>query len=384
MKKKNLLVLISALVLSVLITSCSTPSTQMGREPSQVNLETSIDWGRFTPTEYMPPLGKYSGQKVEINRRRRLVFLTPEEKKLIGIPENQLAFANYRHAQVFYIATIPGIYVDASNGLTKMDPIIEKVILSEKHWSAKIKKELSSVEAHSEMGFFLKPGYEITLLVNQDQKKKLPHPRILKESVVYSIESVRSEQEPNADFFPGALGPNFAIAFRVVSNTERNIQHLEDPDRIIISNKLDFSKSKSQVKNASGSKEALFWNALNTSAKNKRSQAYEVTMNNCTNGLFHLLDESLKYNKPINTEIIRQGALKFNKKELPKIIDYLRAQQAKGSENSIYMGPEVDALIQELIQYNEGKIKELKISENFMLSIPAFIGPHLKARGLIK
>lgn len=360
--------------------SCS-HKLEQNRFPSEAPL--NIEWSRFTPVEYMPEMGKYRGQTVETDRRRALQFLTLEEKVKLNIPTQQLAFANFRHSGVFYIATFKGIKVDSQNNIISTEPLVEKIILSEKHWAAKIRKETKSIEAHAEFSFFIKPGQEIQLIANQDLKTKLLNPRILKEPVVFSVEAVRSANDPNADFFPAALGPNFAIAMRIESNTERNQQHLDDPDRIIISNRLVFDQTKSQLPHIQRSEDSVLVRALGMSVENQRSHAYEVMTNNCTNNLFKILDQSVIYKNNINTETIRKAVIKFNKKDLPKIIDYLKAQRLKAAQDNIYVDKKLDDLIQELTQYNEGQIKTMKISETFMTSVPAFIEGHLKARGLI-
>lgn len=130
--------------------------------------------------------------------------------------------------------------MNEKNEVISTDNIVEKIIFSTKHWAAKVRKATENVEVHAELGFFLKPGQGIQLWVNQDQQIHLPEVRTLKESIVYSIEVVRSQEQYDQGFFPAALDPHFAIAHRIVSNTERNMQHLDDPDRSIKSRKLKF------------------------------------------------------------------------------------------------------------------------------------------------
>lgn len=371
---------------SVLVTfsSCTHPEIKEDqRQPSSYG-EFNIQWDRFIRDEKMPPFGKYAGQIVETERRRALILLTEEEKKSLDIPVEQLAFANFRHAQKFYIATLPGIQVNEKNEIVSTNNIVEKIILSEKHWAAQIRKETRSIEVHSELTFFLKDSQGVQLVLNQDTKTRLKENRELKEPLVFSIEAVKSKDFPQDDFFPAALGPNFALAHRIESNTERNMQHLDDPDRIIVSNKLDFSNTQSRLKNVTSPQDAVLVNSILKSYNSQRSQAYEVLTQNCTNGLFNILDQSLKYKNKIDDQKIKAAVLKFTRNDLKKVLIYLKQQKLQAEQTNVAVSESLDKTLVELSRFLESQAATAQIDSQFMLTFPAFIQGHLKARGLIK
>ncbi len=346
--------------------------------------EFGIDWTRFISDELMPSFGKFSTEIVEKIQRRAVILLTTQEKINLKIPIQQIAFANFRHAGVFYVATIPGIIVDQNNVVVKTDHIVEKIIFSEKHWAAKIRKETQSIEAHSELSIFLKAGHGIQLIVNQDTKEKLKVIKTLNEPIVYSVEAVRSELHPTIGFFPYALGPNFALARRIESSTERNIQHLDDPDRKIVSNHLDFKNTKSRIRYVSDPKDAVLVSSILKSNEDQRHTAYEIVTNNCTNGIFNILDSSLIYkNNKIDTERIRNAVIKFSQNDLKQILEYLKQQKFKAAQQGTALSAGLDETIDVISKYSERATLKTEIPNDFLTTIPAFIGGHLQARGLI-
>lgn len=383
MKYKFILPLI---LVSVLGWSCSNKSVvadQPIRTTSSESSLSQIDWGRFIQAEPMPAYGKFKGQFVETTRRRAISFLTFEEKRLIGIPENQIAFANFRHANTFYVATIPGVKVNERNEVLSTENIVDKIIFSTKHWAAKTRKATENVEVHAELGFFLKPGQGIQLWVNQDQQIKLPEIKTLKESIVYSIEAVRSQEQYDQGFFPAALGPNFAIAHRIVSNTERNIQHLDDPDRSITSRRLKFDGIQSRSSVVANPQDILLVGALMKSNQIQRSQPYEMATNNCTNNQFTLLDENLVYkNNSVDLEQVRKAYNKFLQVDLKNILDFLVDLKTKDKNLDPALKDAIDQLVSQLSQGVSSKLKDVKVDSRFLITLPALIDGHLKARGL--
>jgi hypothetical protein len=336
----------------------------------------------------MPVLGTYKNQFVENNQRRTLMFLTESEKKLLGIAPHKLAFANFRHNKEFYVATIDHLEVQNSNAIfTK--PIVEKIVLSKKHWAGKIRLELKDLEVHSELVFYLKDGFHVNLVYNQSKKLNQIHsPQILK-SLVLSVEAIRSQKEPNAPFFPGALGPNFAIGHRIVSLYERNEQHRDDPNRTTSSFRINFSQTKANSQSMRP-EELILIKALYKSNDLGRSETYHIISNNCTNTLFRLFDENLKYNqstsKKINLSIIKSDVNKFVKNDLNDIIAFLE-ELSNEYKNSLDEKSR-NLLREKLINFSSKKINTVELEalnnpSEFLFEIPAFINTHLKARGLI-
>lgn len=355
-----------------------------------------IQWERFVSHEKMPPSpGKYHDEEVESGQRRALSILTRDEKIALGMKAeqlDQLTFANFRHNKIFYVATIPGIKVDASNRVVSTDNVVAKVGYSEKHWAANIRKATRSVEAHSELVFTLNPGHEIQLIANQNTRTPLRTIKVLKDPVILSVEAVRSAEKPDASFFPDALGPNFAVVHRIVSDHERDLQHRDDPDRQIDSDKLSFEGVKSKPFAGSEARakvlpnpmDALLVTAILRSELRGRKETYGVATKNCTNSLFQLMDEVLIYKNPINKAEIKKGIVKFLKTDLPGIIEFMEAQQKLADAEKVQLDAITKTMLVRLKEIDSKKLDESQISESAFSSLPALIKPHLRARGLLK
>lgn len=375
MKKSILPLSRVAIAIAVLgaIASSSAPSLAGGPR---------IEWHRFISHEKMPESGKFKGEDVENKQRRALILLRPSEKRAFGIPADQLAFANFRDHKKFYVAVLPGIHVDEDNNATGTDDVVSSVELLEKHWAEKVRPETASVEVHTEMNFLLAKGQEIVLVADQDEKKILETP-IKLDQVVLSIESVRSEEHPNAPFIPDALRPNLAIAYRIESDNERDVQHQEDdPDRVEKTDKLNLAGKRSKLAVIPAVGDAILYNAIKKSAKLGRKQTYDIARNNCTNNLFKLLDESINYPNGIDVEKIRASALSFTQKDLPVILAYLEKQQAGAVAQDPTFAP-----IQKMVMSMMGKlgdqVEKMEVGPYTLASLPAVLEGHLKARDLL-
>ena len=339
--------------------------------------------------DMMPKLGKYKNQTVENGQRRTIMFLTPAEKKTLGIKENIMAFANFRHNNQFFIATIDEMKVDKNSRATSAPSIIEKIILSKKHWAGKVRPATKEMEVHAEVLFYFKSNSGVRLIYNQSTQAHVAKAQTLSAAVL-SVEAVRSSKAEHAAFFPDALGPNFALGPRIVSLYERNMQHRDDPERMIKSYKLDLSDTVSK-RSGLGSNESLLAAALEKSNDTGRKETYHIIFNNCTNNLFNILDASLTYNKShggkIDYSIIKEDIVDFVNKDLENMLSFLE-EMADKNQNSVDAKTK-EILRKYIVEHSLSRASDIDMSkvnspDNLMYQAPAFIDGHLKARGLVK
>ncbi len=337
----------------------------------------------------MPRVGKFRNQTVENNQRRTIMFLDNNEKKAFGISPQSLAFANFRHNGQFFIATIDGMRSNSQGRPQASNNIIEKIILSKKHWAGKTRPETKEMEVHAELLFYFKQNAGVNLIYNQNTKAPLKNSQRLG-SLVLSVEAIRSSQHEKAEFFPAALGPNFAIGHRIVSLYERNMQHRDDPERTIKSYKLNLNDTRSR-RNSFGSSEALLAGSLEKSNDLGRKQPYHIVMNNCTNNLFTVLDENMTYNRSrggkIDYSVIKQDIVDFVNKDLDAMINFL---DHMASKNQNFVDAQTREMLRKyVIEHSLTRAEDIDMSkvnspDNLMYQVPAFIDGHLEARGLIK
>jgi hypothetical protein len=366
--------------------------TLAGTTPSQGNQEINLE--RFLQNnDPMPAIGKYAREHVENIQKRTLIFLNATEKTALGIPAQQVAFANFRHQKTFYVATIPGLNADSRNIPLFSEALISKVTLAKKHWSARTRPETKNLEVHAELLYSFKKGKGIQLLLNQDTKQRLSVRPLLKD-VVLSIEAVRSRETFNAPYIPDGLGPHFAIAYRVVSLPERNEQHLDDPDRIVTQDVLDLSDTRSLWPEIARPEDALLFSALKASHDYARKGVYNAFLENCTNNLFKLMDETLSYRfsqgGSLDLNSLKIEIQKFVKTDLVEILAYLKkVSQTQEVLQSPAAQTSLGQLIQEIQIVSQQQALQLNLEEvaqpqTYLTQIPAFIRGHLLARGLIR
>ncbi len=339
--------------------------------------------------DMMPRMGKYKNQTVENGQRRTIMFLSKNEKKVLGINPETVAFANYRHNNQFFIASIEGMKVNSQNRPSSSSPLIEKIILSKKHWAGKSRPETKEMEVHAELLFYFKKGKGVSLVYNQNTKSQIKNNQMIG-SAVLSVEAVRSSKAEHASFFPDALGPHFALAPRIVSLYERNMQHRDDPERTLTSYKLNLSDTKSK-RSGMAAAEALLAGSLEKSNDTGRKEAYHIITNNCTNNQFEVMDKNISYNKnhggKIDYSLIKQDIVDFVNKDLDTMLNFLEDMADKNKNV-------VDAQTRELlrkyvVEHSLSRASDIDMSQvnspnNLMYQVPAFIDGHLRARGLLK
>ena len=337
--------------------------------------------------DLMPATGKFKQQKVENQQRRTIVFLTAVEKKALGINQDEVAFANFRHNNNFFIASIDGLKSSTDGRPLSSSNLIEKIVLSKKHWAGKSRPETKELEVHAELLFYFKSNSGVKLHFNQNSQIKLSQPQRLA-TLVLSIEAIRSSSESTTPFFPAALGSNFAIGHRIVSLHERNTQHRDDPDRTTSSYKLNLNDTKSKRKNFN-SAEALLSASLEKSHDLGRKEAYNMFNNNCTNNLFKIFDENLNYNQSIGGKIsyhlIKEDIVSFVQEDLEKILTFIE-RMAVENQNMIDI-KSFNKLKKYLQSHVISQAEDIQLNDstgNLLYQVPAFIDGHLEARGMIK
>jgi hypothetical protein len=338
---------------------------------------------RFIPTTLMPSGGKFAGQRTEYQRRRALVPLTAGEKAKLGVDRSARIFANLRHKGKFFIGIFPKANVTQS--------VVSQVKITKKHWAAQERPEAQSIEVHSELDFEFHPSKGVKLVAEQilrneaeesrtEEIRTLPAPEELA-ALVLSVEAVRSAREPMAPFIPASLGPNFAVMARIVSAAERDLQHLEDPSRIVRIHTLDFSRVTTRAPSKLAPADALWERVIRENVTKGASQTYDVVRKNCTNSLFQLLDETLSY-PPFDETYVRRASENFVRVELP-LLGQMLGKMGNLEEHGIVWN-EIGQLTGRISAKLEEDLKQQeKLGLDFYWSFPGLIDGHLIGRGLL-
>lgn len=366
--------LIYALGLFISLNSFAKTIPEILQQVSQVN-------------DLMPKNGQFKNHKVENKQRRTIVFLNSNEKKVFGLKADEIAFANFRHNGNFFIASIEGLKSSSDGRPISSSSLIEKVVLSKKHWAGKARPETKELEVHAELIFYFKNSSGIKLHYNQSTESNLKQPQRLS-SLVLSIEAIRSSLENDTPFFPASLGSNFAIGHRIVSLHERNTQHRDDPERTTSSHRLNLGDTRSRKLNFN-SAEALLSLSLEKSNDLGRKEAYNMFTSNCTNNLFKIIDEALNFNRSIdgkiNYSLIKEDITSFVQEDLETILNFIE-KMALEKQNFIDM-QSFEKLKKYLQSHLITQAEDIQLNEttgNLLYQVPAFIDGHLKARGLIE
>lgn len=339
----------------------------------------------------MPSSGDYAGETIESSSKRTIIILSKTEKEIFGIDTEDLAFANFKHNNTFYIASIPAIKLKNQLDLKRATNVVESVSFMKEHWAGQSRPETKNVEVHSELIFTFQQSSGIELHFNQDERKEVQGAaRIYK--AVLSIEAIRSEQNIDAGFLPGGLGYNFAVGYRFYSAAQRDIKNETEVAATYTEHDLDFSDtvSYSGVANAM---DYLLYQSLKTSHQMGRNQTYNFVQNNCTNRLFDLLDISMGYNQSnggaVRFDQVGESYIDFVNNDLEGLISLLSQMAA---DKHIVIPKDVQALLNQAakglalkqlqdMQKTYGSQDNVK---NLLYALPPFIDGHLKARGLIK
>lgn len=342
--------------------------------------------------QLMPKSGKYKNEFIENNEKRTLIRLTVAQKEKFGISIEDLAFANFRHDAEFYIATFPSIRVKSNQRPQKISETVEEVIFVKKHWAKNARPETASVEVHSELVFKFKDSAPLKLVYNQTKKD---YTDISLTGAVYSIETARGQDGLSSNFMEDALGPNFAIARRFYSLSERKSNYDKQPDTVQSFSPLNFSNTK--TKDNQGDikpQDYLLYQAIRESDVYGRNQTYLLLENNCTSRLFDLLDSSLLYNQSTNGKInfqdIDNGYIDFVNNDLEELLQFIiKFAGSKGyslppgiglmSATGTAKGIALESL-DDMKKFSAANGEDPR---NFFYNIPIFINGHLKARGLV-
>lgn len=340
--------------------------------------------------ELMPSSGKFAGQYIEGKEKRTIMYLSPAQKRVFGIDTQDLAFANFRHNGKFYIATIPSIKVNSRNELLRASSVIKDVTFVKEHWAGKTRPQTASMEVHAELIFNFKNTSGIFLIYNQSDEQYLSASKRIGGALI-SIEAIRSEKEPNADFLPLGAGYNFAVGHRFYSLGERELKYRKETAATFTEYPLDFSNTRSYSSKANAMDNLLF-TSLSTSNYWGRNQTYNLMNNNCTNRMFDLLDQAMGYNQRnggrVNFRALEANYVEWVNNDLKDVIGFIEDYaKLKG----IVLPQEIKNLIDSSASNMAlGTISQMRDNwgendpKNFLYQLPMFIEGHLKARGLIR
>lgn len=341
--------------------------------------------------QLMPSSGQYAGETIETSSKRTIIILSKTEKQIFGINSDDLAFANFKHNNKFYIASIPAIKLKNQMDLKRASNVVKSVSFMKEHWAGKSRPETVNVEIHSELIFTFEESSGIVLHFNQDDRKEVELGQRIYRAVI-SIEAIRSEQNLDAGFLPGGLGYNFAVGYRFYSAAQRDIKNETEVAATYTEHELDFSDTVS-YSNVANVKDYLLYQSLKTSHQMGRNQTYNFVQNNCTNRLFDLLDISMGYNKSnggtVRFDQIGESYIEFVNNDLEGLVGLLSQMAA---DKHIVIPKEVQAVLNQAskglaleqledMQKNYGSQDNVR---NLLYALPPFIDGHLKARGLIK
>lgn len=331
----------------------------------------------------MPKDGHFSGDVAENIKSRTVQLLTPNEKMLLGLDQDAFAFANYRDHGHFYIATIPGLHVDAQGLPTAAAPVIHEVHLIGDHWEEKTNPDLAEAEVHTYLRFLFRDGQGVKLVYDQSRGEVVPTTIAPIASAVLSIEAIRPSQQPNADFLPYSLIFDFALGHLFYSSYDRSQGEESDTGRIIEDQVLHLTSAKSLVPGIERAHEALLYNAIRASNDFGRSTTYNVVLNNCTNRLFDLVDRSIDHgfrknvfieNVKLATDInVARGIEALKKLALSKNIELPPEVESQLNQAS------AQYLTKELV---DGAAKSGNPRQYFTW-LPIFVKAHFTARDLL-
>lgn len=356
---------------------------------AQTSYQTDVLSSLTQSNDLMPATGKFKGHKIENKEKRTLIRLTSMQKSAFSIPSDALAFGNFLHKGEFYIAYLPTMKVRDDQGVQLLHPTVKKVEFVQKQWAAQIRPETKSLETHAEMTLELLPKSSMVLVYNQNTKKSVS---LKIDKIIFSIEVARSEKALDAPFFPEAFLGNLAVVHRLYSYYEKQ-NRSDNHESTYVINKLDFSDTKAFHPKVQRSEDYLLFKAIETSHLYGRNQTYDAFLNNCTNRLFDLLDQSMGYNqsktKKIDFSKIEEDYVDWVNEDLTQVLDLLKGHISK---NNIKVPQELSLKIEKMSQdLVLNKIDDMKKSwsheqdmRHFLYGLPSFIEGHLKARGLIK
>jgi len=273
-----------------------------------------IDWQRFIPkNDKMPAFGAFKNDVATLNEKRTLVVLTENEKQILGYKANDLLLANFAGKDgKYYVIYIPGIEIDTKKstakpnaGLVIIKPtnnIIQKVDIIKEYWAKGIRPDTTSIEIHAMMKFTFAANSRPLLIANQKELEAGSFSKgkanISQDNAMISAEAVRANSQPNAGFFPYALGIDYAIAHLIYDYNYRVAATRaggEGPEYEKLPLNFNESRSTNYPKTITTSpKMALFLEGIQRNLIKGRSETYNIFLNNCTNALFNIIDDVLK------------------------------------------------------------------------------------------
>ncbi len=205
---------------------------------------------------------------------------------------------------------------------------------------------------------------------------------------ILSVEAIRSQQNPSANFIPYAFRFDFAVGHLFYSQIDRDISEINDTGKFVEDHLLDFSQAQSGVAGVQNSAEAILVNAVKSSAKYGRSLTYNFATNNCTNQAFALLDDSLKYQSAFDAATFQSKVKTIVSSELPPALSYLKAVLSASSYAITLPEPELTQLSllsgERLSSALIDGAEKTATPQTYNTWLPMILVPHLEGRHLIR
>ncbi|MDH4467491.1 MAG: hypothetical protein QE271_05480 [Bacteriovoracaceae bacterium] len=400
----------------------------------------TINWNRFIPHDSVPFTSVFKGELTK-NDKRTLVLLTELEKQKIGIDKDVLAFANFAKLNPstqkinFYVIQFPSIKIDTNPSLKNISKIvglrsskdpaeltqieslvyrengviqnIKEVTFVKEHWSARARPETYAIEVHCLIKFVFEQGstfdkYLPNLVINQTsiennqwESSVLPTKERVQTNVIISGEAIRAQSHPQAGFFPSAMKLDFAFAHLIYDYEARKSttiseggEYEELPMRF-----ENIVPSFKYSKTTKSPKLSLLFEGFHRNLALGRVETYNLFIKNCTNSLFEIMDDVLKFKA--DYRFLNDDIVNFIREDAPSLIATLSAKKIENSslppEVAIFLyqsnGEMSEALLVNYLKTLESKAAQTTLTKSdikFLAAWPPFVEGQLKARNLLK
>jgi len=401
----------------------------------------SISWSRFIPQDKVPVGSSFTGLLTK-NEKRTLVVLTEEEKIKLNINKDVLAYANFAKYHetdkkvYYYVIEFPGIKINTPKTLENMAKIvatrskfgidtaaklktmpslvvtniiqnIKDVNFVKEHWSEGARPGTTEVEVHSMLRFIFQSGPSFSsvmprLVINQTKIEagnfaaaNVPLDEQKQTNLIISGEAVRPDNDPNASFMPSAFKVDFAIAHLIYNYETRQVSTAAEGGTYEVL-QLNFSKVKNyKYKEISGSPMlALLLEGFHRNLALARAETYNIFIKNCTNVLFEIIDDVLKFTP--NYQHLKDDINLFIEKDMPVLVDHIESTGVKDDAlpkevqeflkaNTVSGTANNETLLLKYVQSLPKKLETTSITDKdvkFLAPWPPFVEGQLKSRNL--
>jgi hypothetical protein len=258
----------------------------------------------YEPDVRMPPKSPWDDPSalpcIDVSAKRPVVLLNAGGARAGG----ELRFANFFHADKFWIATVNPDHVESVYFVLELFPAIVPA-------------------AHSMLRFDMKPGHEATLVPQRVGDTTAP---VKVKSLWYSVEAA-GPKGFQYDLVKGLLD-NFGIIYRFISYDQVAVEAVR---------KLNHHVKQYKLRMRDGDGGRVMRYALDASVENGAKNFYNTITKNCTTEPYQALDKTLNY----GTLNDIRAFLTLHRKPLPTLAE--KALRSRG-----ILDREVDPLNKEL------------------------------------